>query len=113
MTTPDPGVPEPGPDATVEDIHADIETTRTELGHTVEALTAKLDVKAQAKQKVDDTKELLTDKAHTVRAKGAEVGSQIVNMATDDDDSVRPMVPAAAVALVVVIVGVIIWRRRR
>ena len=63
MTDPDPGKPEPGPDAGVENIQADIEATRNELGQTVEALSAKLDVKHQAKQKVDDTKELITDKA--------------------------------------------------
>lgn len=113
MTTPDSGVPEPGPDATVEDIHADIEATRTELGHTVEALTAKLDVKAQAKQKVEDTKELLVDKTQTVRAKGSEVSSRIVEVATDDEGSVRPVVPAAAVAVLAVVVGVLVWRRRR
>ena len=35
MSNTDPGRPEPGPDASVEDIQADIEATRTELGQTV------------------------------------------------------------------------------
>ena len=113
MTDPEPGKPEPGPDAGVEDIQADIEATRTELGQTVEALSAKLDVKHQAKQKVDDTKELIIDKAQDVRSKGSEVGSQVVNAATDDKGSIRPAVPVAALALVAVIVGVVIWRRRK
>ena len=113
MTTPDPGTPEPSPDATVEEIRADIEATRTDLGQTVEALSAKLDVTQQAKQKVDDTKELLVDKANTMRAKGSEVGSQIVDVATDDDGSVRPVIPVAAAAVVAVLVGVVIWKRRR
>jgi len=51
MSNTDPGRPEPGPDASVEDIQADIEATRTELGQTVEALTAKLDVKQQASRR--------------------------------------------------------------
>ena len=110
MTDPEPGKPEPGPDAGVEDIQADIEATRSELGQTVEALSAKLDVKHQAKQKVDDTKELIADKAQDVRSKGSEVGSQVVNAATDDKGSIRPAVPVAALALVAVIVGVVIWR---
>lgn len=113
MTDPEPGKPEPGPDAGVDDIRADIEATRNELGQTVEALSAKLDVKHQAKQKVDDTKELIVDKAQTVRSKGSVVGSQVVDAATDDKGSIRPPVPVAALALVAVIVGVVIWRRRR
>lgn len=113
MTDPDSGTPEPGPGASVDDIQADIEATRNELGQTVEALTAKLDVKAQAQHKVDDTRELIADKAQAVRAKGSQVGSQVVDVATDDDGRVRPVFPVAALALVAVIVGVVIWRRRR
>jgi ElaB/YqjD/DUF883 family membrane-anchored ribosome-binding protein len=113
MTTSDSGTPEPGPDAGVADIQADIEATRNELGQTVEALSAKLDFKQQAKQKVDDTKELLGDTMNTVRAKGSEVSAQVVGAATDDDGSVRPVVPVTAAVLVAAIVGVLIWRRRR
>ena len=113
MTDPNSATPEPGPDVGVDDIHADIEATRHELGQTVEALTAKLDVKTQALQKVDDTKELIADKAQAVRAKASEVGSQVVDAATDDEGSVRPVVPAAALGLVAVIVGVVLWRRRK
>src|ERR1700709_2378460 len=112
MTDAESGKPEPGPDAGVEDIQADIEATRSELGQTVEALSAKLDVKHQAKQKVDDTKELITHRAQDVRSKGSEVGSRGANAATDDKGSIRPAVPVAALALVAVIVGVVIWRRR-
>jgi hypothetical protein len=54
MTVPEPGRPEPAPDADVDDLQADIEATRDQLGETVEALSAKLDVKRQAKQKVDE-----------------------------------------------------------
>ena len=45
MAAPDPNRPEPGPDAGIEDIEADAEQTRKELGQTVEALADKLDVK--------------------------------------------------------------------
>lgn len=113
MTDPEMGTPEPGPGASVDDIQSDIEATRNELGQTVEALAAKLDVKQQAKQKVDDTKHVIADKAESVRSKGVEVGSQVVDAATDAEGSVRPVVPAAALAVVAVIVGVVIWRRRR
>jgi isopropylmalate/homocitrate/citramalate synthase len=113
MTDTEPANPEPGPDASAADIKADIEATRDELGHTVEALSAKLDVKAQAKHKVDDTRELIADKAEVVRSKGSEVGSHVVDVATDDQGSVRPVVPAAALAIVAIVVGIVVWRRRR
>ncbi|OBK19478.1 DUF3618 domain-containing protein [Mycobacterium asiaticum] len=52
-TPPQPGsaVPEPKPDAGIEEIKADIEQTRAQLGSTVEALAAKADVPAQARAK--------------------------------------------------------------
>ena len=48
MARPDPTPPESGPDAGIDDIQADIERTRKELGDTVGALSAKLDVKKRA-----------------------------------------------------------------
>ena len=47
---------------TPEEIEADIEAAREELGDTVEALAAKTDVKARAKAKVDETKETISEK---------------------------------------------------
>jgi hypothetical protein len=111
MTDANRSLPEPGPDASVDDIRADIDATRGELGQTVEALSAKLDVKQQAKQKVDDTKDLIADRAQTVRAKGSDVGSQVVDATTDDEGAVRPVVPVVVFAVVAVIVGVVIWKR--
>ena len=55
-TTPAPP-PEPPPDATPEEIEADIQASRERLASSVDALTAKLDVKAQAKQKARETSE--------------------------------------------------------
>lgn len=47
---------------TPEQIEADIEETREELGDTVEALAAKTDVKARAKAKVEETKGTVSEK---------------------------------------------------
>lgn len=47
---------------TPEQIEADIEETREELGDTVEALAAKTDVKGRAKAKVEETKETISEK---------------------------------------------------
>ena len=64
MTTdPTPPSPEPGPDAGIDDIQADIEHTRKELGETIEALSAKADVTGRVQHKVTDTKDRITEKA--------------------------------------------------
>jgi hypothetical protein len=76
-----------------QQIRADIEQQREELAETVDALTAKLDVKARARERV-----------RSIRA-----------AATDDQGRPTPPVLAgtAAVAAVVVAGVVLIVRRRR
>jgi ElaB/YqjD/DUF883 family membrane-anchored ribosome-binding protein len=45
-----------------DQIRADIEASRQELGDTVEALAEKADVKAQTKRKLDETKASVAEK---------------------------------------------------
>jgi len=52
-----------------EQIEADIERTRRELGDTVAAVAEKADVKAQAKSKVDDTKAQAKAKVEEAKAR--------------------------------------------
>jgi vacuolar-type H+-ATPase subunit I/STV1 len=100
MAAPSPERPEPGPDAGIEDIQADIAQTRNELGQTVEALSDKLDVKARAKDKATETKARVVEKADTLR-----------HTATDNP---KRTVPVAAVVLIgALAVGIVVWRRRR
>ena len=73
-----------------EQIQADIEQQREQLAETVDALTAKLDVKAQAGAKVDEVK----------------------HRATTDSGKPRPEVLAAGAAALVA-VGLLVWWRRR
>lgn len=96
MADPQHSRPEPGPDAGVADLEADIETTRKELGQTVQALSDKLDVKQR------------------VREKAVEIKEQAVHRVEDasHDDRVRRTAIAAAV-VAVALVGLILWRRRR
>jgi uncharacterized protein (TIGR03382 family) len=101
MTKPEPARPEPGPDADIDDIQTDIEQTRKELGETVEALSAKMDVKQRAKDKAAETKEAVVDKAHKVQH------------ATIDDGRAKVTVPVAAVAVVGAATLVWLLRRRR
>src|SRR5690349_6733951 len=98
MTAPEPARPEPGPDAGIPDITADIEQTRNELGETVEALAAKLDVKQRAQQKVDDTKDRVAERADALK-----------HTATENP---KRTIPVAAIVMVAVVAGVVLWRRR-
>jgi len=95
MTAPDPTPPEPGPDASLEDLQADIEETREELGETARALTHKLDVKARAGDAVAEAKE------------------KVVETATTSDGSVKPALPVTVIAVAALVVGVFLWRRSR
>ena len=100
MARPDPMPPEPGPDAGIDDIQADIESTRKELGDTVGALSAKLDVKERAKHKAAESKERIADTAQSVR-----------HVATEDP---RVKVPLIAVLVIgALALGVLAWRKRR
>ncbi|KUH84994.1 MULTISPECIES: DUF3618 domain-containing protein [unclassified Mycobacterium] len=109
MTAPD-SRPEPGPEAGVDDIQADIEQTRNELGETVEALQAKLDVKGRAKDKVDETKERAKDKATETKERVVEKADTLRHTATDNP---KRTVPVAAVIAILAVLGIVVWRRRR
>ncbi len=63
-----PETPPPGKDASADELEADIERTREDLGNTVDELTAKLDVKAQAQHKVQDAKAQAQHKVQDAKA---------------------------------------------
>jgi hypothetical protein len=123
MTQPDGARPEPGPDAGVDEIRTDIEQTRKELGDTVGALTAKMDVKARAKDKAAETRERVADKAAETRERVADKAAETRELVADkahavqhvtlDDGRARVTVPVAAA--VVVGIATLVWllRRRR
>jgi hypothetical protein len=99
MTGPDGTRPEPGPDAGIDDIAADIEQTRQELGETVQALSAKLDVKERSKEKVEEAKQRVVDKADSLR-----------HAATDHPKRTVPV--GALVVVSLLTVGFVIWKKR-
>jgi peptidoglycan hydrolase CwlO-like protein len=67
------GVPQAGdPEA----IRQEIEATREELGDTVAALAAKTDVKAQAKQKIEEKKAAVTGKKDELLGKAKQASPQ-------------------------------------
>jgi hypothetical protein len=71
-------------------IEAEIEAQRDQLAQTVDQLTHKLDVKAQAKERA----------------------SQVRDRATTDSGKPRPKLLAAAAGLAALAGGLVWWRRR-
>lgn len=64
---------------TPEQIEADIERTRRDMGDTVAAVAEKADVKAQAKQKVEDAKARVRAKAPDSAGEGAGTVGRVAN----------------------------------
>src|SRR6185503_17173579 len=95
-----PPPPEPGPDAGIDEIQADIERTRQELGETVEALSDKADSKGRAQATAAHAKEAVTEQAaHTkdvLAEKAHAVSSTARDHLTDDSGSLRPSVLVTA-----------------
>jgi Protein of unknown function (DUF3618) len=112
MSQPQPARPEPGPEAGIDEIQTDIAETRKELGETVEALSAKMDVKQRTKDKAAETKEAVAVKAAETKEFVLDK-AHVVQHATLDDGRAKVTVPAAlAVAGAAVLVW-FLWRRRR
>ena len=112
MTTPGPDTrtgahpAPPGPEATQEELVADIEATRAELGETVEALSQKFDVKAQARDAVDDARQR------------ANAGfQQAKDAATDEHGNLTPQARSIAIkvgaSLAALILVRSIWKKVR
>jgi hypothetical protein len=78
----------------------DIERTRQQLGETAEALAAKADVKARAKQKANQVKEQATVRANQVRDQAASGWLS------------NPSALAAVAAVVFAGIAIAAWRRR-
>jgi hypothetical protein len=90
VTAPGSGVPGTGP-ADPDQIKAEIEATRAQLGRTVEELSHRLDVPARAKE-------------GAARAKDTAVETYRES---------PPAVIAAGVAMVALVVGIVVWRKKR
>jgi Protein of unknown function (DUF3618) len=73
----------------VEALRAEIKQTRADLGETVQALAAKADVKARAKEQVEQTKQ-------RVRAQAAEATGKVRDAALHAGDRVRAAAGQAA-----------------
>lgn len=116
MATPaEPDAAEPGKGLSAAELQADIERTREQLGNTVDALSQKLDVKAQTRHKVESLKQGGAAKVDAVRARGGQVATKAKNAAPDRQDKPRiGLFAGAALAAALLAVGAaVVWRRRR
>jgi ABC-type transporter Mla subunit MlaD len=129
MTSPTPT----DPDA----LRAEIVQTRTDLGNTVEALAAKMDVKARTKDAVTDLTDQVKDKVRDVRdqARGllstaagqasntaSTLGDQVRSNIADVRESladgdvvaaVRKPLPIVGIAVTAAVVGLVIYLIRQ
>jgi hypothetical protein len=110
-------------DRTPEDVRAEIEHTREELGDTVAQLAAKADVKAQAHRAADNAKATVSDKAREVKDRAGSKKDEITHAAREAtppsaDEARRRVVGqarehrGALLALVAFGAGMLIGRRR-
>ena len=91
-----------------EEIQSDIESTREELGDTVEELAAKIDVKEQARKQADAAKVQAQEKVAEARRKLTGAKDDMVRKARETSPETRKYVAGAA--LVAFLVGR--WSRR-
>jgi Protein of unknown function (DUF3618) len=103
------GAPSRPPADDPDAIRADIETTRAELGDSVEALAAKADVKARAQETVTAAKDRAKDTAQVATERAKDTAQQVGEKVRR-----RPAPVAAVVAgLAAAASAVALIRRRR
>ena len=118
MSAQDSGTSSPATDQnekpSVAELQADIEQTREQLGETVDALTAKLDVKTRAKDRLATTRVQLRHRAVATRAQATDLARKGRAAATTDEGKPTPAaIGGSAAALVVVVVVAVVLVRRR
>lgn len=87
-------------ESTPEQLHEQIEATRTELGRTVHDLAAKTDVQARAHDTVQSAGHALRDKAVATTAEAQETATGILHQVHDKvPDAVRHTADAAKARL--------------
>jgi uncharacterized protein YhaN len=99
--------PPPAKDASVEDIEADIAATRERLAGSVDALADKVNVKARAQEKADQTKQQAKEKLDQAKTKSQD----LIGRVRETSRSVQLAVVSVPVLIVLLIVRSV--RRRR
>jgi ElaB/YqjD/DUF883 family membrane-anchored ribosome-binding protein len=92
-----------------QQLRAEIERTRADLGETVQELAAKADVKARAKQAVGDA----TDRARQKLSGVKDQAAQAAGAAAEKASTRRPLPLATIAAAVAAVVALVVVARRR
>ena len=90
----------PADDRTADEIEADIAETRDRLAESVDALAAKVDVKAQAKEKVDEAKAQAKEKVGEAKAQAKEKVDEATARAKDKTGQAKEQVVVTSRSLV-------------
>ncbi len=93
-----------------DQIREEIAATREELGDTVEALAAKTDVKAQARQKMDETKESVTERKDELLGKARHVSPDTATAAASGASQKARENPVPVAALGAFALGFLVGR---
>jgi ElaB/YqjD/DUF883 family membrane-anchored ribosome-binding protein len=98
-----------------EQIQSEIAQTREELGDTIEALAQKADVKAQARERIEETKASVSEKKDEFVAKAREVSPEAAaNVASEVSQTARERpVPLGVAFAAGFLLGRVSKRRRR
>jgi len=108
------GEESPTDERTPEEIQADIERTRRELGDTAEALAAKADVKGQAKAKVNEVRQTARAKTDVAFGKIKDTSPESANAGAQQVSSAAQENPLPFVAAGSFAAGILVgWAARR
>jgi hypothetical protein len=109
--------PNAPPPQTIEELTAEIEQTREDLGQTVQALADKANVKAHARQKVAAGKQAVGRQAGEIKQRAAGMARSGRSAATRGARQVRQRTGvrtgAAAAGGLAVALALLVWWRRR
>jgi ElaB/YqjD/DUF883 family membrane-anchored ribosome-binding protein len=84
---------------TPEEIRAEIESTREDLGDTAAALASKADVKARTKEKVEAVKQIVAQKTEALKSGNGDGGSAASSPVTQVKAKAQENpIPTAAIA---------------
>lgn len=106
--------PPPGSDAGADELAADIERTRQQLGDTVDSLSAKFDAKSQAQQAMQETKQRAAAQLDAGKARGDQALARAKEATTDEQGALTPAAQQG-IGVVVALLGLVVawrWRRR-
>lgn len=104
-----------GEKPSVDELRADVERTREELAETVDALGARLDIKARTRARLQATRQQAGARLETGRARAGDLVVRARASATNQQGKPTPLAfgVAAGTGAVLAAASVTIWRMSR